>query len=149
MKVISDIFLLLARLVLGAIMIAHGWRRYFVDGMQSQIDYLNQFAVPQSAIFAYGATILELVGGVFLIVGALTPFVALAYAAQMGMTIAWTNWFRGPFLATQGYEYHLALGAFAMAFVGVGAGRASIDGLFRRGRAKPKTETSTLDDTYV
>ena len=47
------------------------------QGIQKQIDYLTQFGTPYPEVAAWGATIFELVGGLFLIVGVLTPIVGL------------------------------------------------------------------------
>ncbi len=106
--------------------------------MQRQIDYISQFGTPYPTVTAWAAVMLELVGGVFLIVGALTPLVAAAVVAQQVLTICYTNWFKPPYLLDAngryvgGYEYNVALGLLALVFVVFGAGRASIDRLFRR-----------------
>ncbi len=136
-RVVRDIALLLARIALGAILIAHGWRRWQEQGIRSQIDYLRQFATPYPEAATYGAIVLELVGGLFLIVGALTPLVALAVLVQQVLTVCYTNWYRGPYLTDAqgnfvgGYEYNVALVVLALLFVAFGAGAASIDRLFR------------------
>jgi putative oxidoreductase len=138
LQVLRDIALLVARIGLGGILIAHGWRRWQHLGVRSQIDYLRQFGTPYPEVAAYGATLLELVGGIFLIVGALTPLVALAVLVQQVLTISYTNYFRGRYLTdlegnyVGGYEYNVALGVLALVFVVFGAGRASVDQLFRR-----------------
>lgn len=68
--------LLIARLGLGGILLLHGWLRWNA-GVQTQIDYLTQFRTPYAEVAAWGAIIFELVGGVLLIVGALTRLVGL------------------------------------------------------------------------
>jgi putative oxidoreductase len=139
--VLRDIALLIARVGLGGILIAHGWRRWQVQGVRQQIDYLSQFGTPYPTVAAWAAILLELVGGIFLIVGALTPLVAAAVLAQQVLTICYTNWYKHPYLTNAqgayvgGYEYNVALGLLALLFLVFGAGRASIDRLFRRGSA--------------
>jgi len=141
LQVVRDLALLVARLALGAILIAHGWRRWQEQGAQSQVDYLRRFQTPYPEVAAYGAIALELVGGLFLLVGALTPLVAAGVVAQQALTISYTNWFEGPYLTDRqgefinGYEYNVALGALALLFVVFGAGRASVDRLFSRSKA--------------
>jgi putative oxidoreductase len=66
LQVLRDIALLIARVGLGAILIAHGWRRWQEQGIQQQIDYVAQFGTPYPSVAAWGAVLLELVGGVFL-----------------------------------------------------------------------------------
>jgi putative oxidoreductase len=149
LQVLRDIALLIARVGLGAILIAHGWRRWQEQGIQQQIDYVAQFGTPYPSVAAWGAVLLELVGGVFLIVGALTPLVALAVLVEQVLIIGYTNWMKQPYLLdvrgayVGGYEYNVALGLLALLFVVFGAGRASIDRLFRR---NPGDEDDTVDD---
>jgi len=149
LQVLRDLALLLARVGLGGILIAHGWRRWQVQGIQQQIDYLSQFGTPYPQVAAWGAILLELVGGIFLVVGALTPLVALAVLAQQVLTICYTNYYKGPYLLNAsggyagGYEYNVSLGLLALLLLVFGAGRASIDQLFRR---TPGDSDDSVDD---
>ncbi|MFC7621722.1 DoxX family protein [Microlunatus sp. GCM10028923] len=146
LQVLRDIVLLITRIGLGAILIVHGWRRWQVVGPQSQIDYLTQFGTPYPQVVVWGAIILELVGGLFLIVGALTPLIAAAVIAQQVLIICYTNWYGYQFLAANVPEFavsermlnNLTLGLLAMIFLVFGAGRASIDRLFRREKVEPE-----------
>ena len=150
MNVIRDLALLLARVGLGAAMVIHGWLRwqYPGQGIQQQIEFLDQFEAPYANIAATANIALELVGGVFLIAGFLTPLVAAAIIAQQVLMIAYTNWFRGWDLLSPdgtyngGYEYNVMIALFALLFLVFGAGRISIDRLFRR----PKKTTDDTDD---
>lgn len=135
LTVFRDLALLIARIAFGLILVARGWRRWTSDGgMQAQIDYLRQFGTPQAEVFAWGGTLLEIIGGLFLIFGLLTPIVALVVLVQQGMVIAWTSWFRGPWLENGGYEYNVIQACLALLLVAFGAGRLAIDQLFRRSR---------------
>ena len=158
LHVLRDITLLLIRLGLGGIMLLHGWTRWqgAGQGVQRQVDYLSQFSVPYPLYAAWGAIVLELVGGIFIIVGALTPLVALAFVVQQGLTIAYTNWYRGPDLLAAdgayvgGWEYNVALALLGLVLLAFGAGRISIDQLFRRKKpaASEDTDTDTGTTSY-
>ncbi|MDO5498052.1 MAG: DoxX family protein [Propionibacteriaceae bacterium] len=135
LKVLRDLVLLIVRIALGAVLVFRGWRRWTSEGgMQSQIDYVQQFSTPAPEVMAWGATLLEIIGGVFLIFGLLTPLVAIAIVVQQAMIIAWTKWFHGPWLENGGYEYNAIQAALALIFVVFGAGRLAIDSLFRRSK---------------
>jgi putative oxidoreductase len=146
LRVLRDLALLVARLGLGGILILHGWLRWQGpgQGVQKQIDYLSQFGTPYPRYAAWGAIVLELVGGIFLLVGALTPVVAIAVLGEQILIIAYTNWYKGPDLVTRdgtyagGYEYNVALALLALLLAVFGAGRISVDGLFRR--RKPEVD---------
>ena len=131
--------LLLARLGLGGILLLHGWMRWNA-GVQEQIDYLTQFRTPYAEVAAWGSIIFELVGGVLLIVGALTRLVGLGVLIEQILIIAYTNWYKGPDLFNGdgtyagGYEYNVALALLALLLAVFGAGRISVDGLFRRSK---------------
>src|SRR5690348_172166 len=135
---LRSIALLIARVALGGILIAHGFDRWQIRKVASQIDYLNSYGVPYADYAAWGSIVLELVGGIFLVVGALTPLVALAVVAQQALIIAYISWRRGPWLVNTdntfngGYEYNVALGSLALLLAVFGAGAISIDRLFRR-----------------
>ncbi|OYN97023.1 DoxX family protein [Enemella evansiae] len=133
--VLRDLALLIARVAFGALLVFRGWRRWTGEGgMQSQIDYLAQFQTPQPEILAWGGTLLEIIGGLFLIFGLLTPLVGLAIVVQQVMVILWTRYFRGPWLENGGYEYNVVQAALALLLAVFGAGRAAIDQLFKRPR---------------
>jgi putative oxidoreductase len=141
--------LLIARVALGGILIAHGWDRWQWRKVDTQIEYLNQYGVPYADVAAWGSIVLELVGGIFLVVGALVPLVALAVVAQQALIIAYISWRRGPWLLDTsntyvgGYEYNVALGSLALLLAVFGGGAVSIDRLFRRKKVTEEDETET------
>ena len=118
-----------------------------MQAIYATMDYLSQFAVPYPIYAGWGVTILELVGGIFIVLGALTPLVALLALVQQIALISYTNYWRGPNLLDQtgayvgGWEYNVMLALLALVLLSFGPGRAAIDRLFRR----PK-ETEVADD---
>jgi putative oxidoreductase len=142
--------LLVARLGLGGILLLHGAARYQA-GIASQTAYLTQFSTPYPEIAAYGATTFEMVGGIFLILGALTPLVGLGVLVQQVLTIVWTSYYKGPQLLNAdgtyhgGFEYSVALGLLGLLFLVFGGGVVSLDRVFRR--KKTDTEVDEPTDT--
>lgn len=146
LQVLRDLALLIARVALGLALVFRGWRRWTGEGgMQAQIEYLRQFGTPQPELLAWGATLLEIIGGVFLVFGLLTPVVALALVVQQGLVISYTRWFRGPWLENGGYEYNVIQACLALLLAVFGAGRLAIDRLFRRNK---DAGDSLLDDDF-
>jgi putative oxidoreductase len=130
--------LLIARLGLGGILLLHGWMRWNA-GVQRQIDYLTKFHTPYAEVAAWGAIIFELIGGVLLIVGALTRIVGLGVLIEQILIICYTNWYKWPPTLLNadgtykgGYEYNVALGLLGLLLFVMGGGAVSIDRLFRR-----------------
>ena len=87
LKFLQSFGLLVVRLGLGGILLLHGWIRWNA-GVQKQIDYLTQFRTPYAEVAAWGAIIFELVGGVLLIVGALTRIVGLGVLIEQILIVA-------------------------------------------------------------
>ncbi len=141
--------LLVARIGVGGIMIAHGYVRWQIQGIEKQTAYLTQFGTPYPEVAAWGSTIFEIVGGVFLVVGALTPLIGLGLLIQQVLTISYTNYSKSWNLMTLdgaayngGFEYNVALGVLGLLFLVMGGGAAAIDRLFKRS----KTDDD-VDDT--
>lgn len=145
--------LLIARLGLGGILLLHGWTRWNA-GVQAQVDYLTRFQTPYPEVAAWGAIIFELVGGVLLIVGALTRFVGLGVLIEQILIIAYTNWYKWPPTLLNadgtyqgGYEYNVALGLLGLLLFVAGGGALSIDRLFRRKKPVAEEEEDYADST--
>jgi putative oxidoreductase len=108
-------------------------------GVQRQIDYLTQFRTPYAEVAAWGAIIFELIGGVLLIVGALTRIVGLGVLIEQILIICYTNWYKWPPTLLNadgsykgGYEYNVAIGLLGLLLFAMGGGAVAIDRLFRR-----------------
>jgi putative oxidoreductase len=152
LQVVRDLALLLARVGLGGVLIMHGIRRWQDQGIDSQIAYLEQFATPFATYAAWGGTLLEIVGGIFLIVGALTPLVAAAVVVEQVLIVLYTNWYKsfyinkvdGTAVSWQGgYEYNLVIALLALLLVVYGSGLIGIDRLFRRKKRDDDTDEDT------
>jgi putative oxidoreductase len=83
--------------------------------------------IPRAEIAAPTVATLELVGGIALILGILTRPIALLLALDMIGALALVHLPYGIFVANNGYELVLLLGAAALAISLIGPGRASMD----------------------
>ncbi len=143
--------LLVARLGLGGILLLHGAHRWQA-GMASQAEYLAQFSTPYARYAAYGATTFEIVGGLFLLLGALTPLVGLGVLVQQVLTIVWTSYYKGPDLVNAdgsyrgGFEYSVALGVLGLLFLVFGGGIVSLDRVFTRTKPTEADEAEGAKD---
>ncbi len=145
LAVVRDIGLLVARVTLGLVLVMHGWHR-FTTGMGTTVTLLRGVGLPEPQLFAWGATILEVVGGALLVFGLLTPVVAAVVVAEQVMVIVWLRWQNGIWAVDNGIEYPVVLAALALVLVVFGSGRTGVDTLFRRGRRTPAT-SNAYDDS--
>ncbi len=126
----ADVTLLVLRGAVGAVMVAHGWNHVFGGGkIAGTARWFESLGMKPGALHAWTASVTELVVGVLLLLGFLTPY---AGAGVIGlMVVAWvTNHRKNGFFIFrpgEGYEYVMTLTATGVLFAGTGAGRLSID----------------------
>jgi putative oxidoreductase len=126
--------LLALRLVLGVIMIGHGYPKVF-GGLSHHVQMVGSLSLPGwLAYFSAGA---EFLGGILIIAGLWTRFAALAIVINMTVAIAKVHWKNG-LLGNGGYQFPLALAAIGFALIFVGAGPIALDSVRRGGRLAPK-----------
>jgi putative oxidoreductase len=128
--------LLVLRVVLGVIMIAHGSAKVF-GGMSKHIGFVQHLGMP--GWMAYLSAAAEFGGGILLIAGLLTRFAALAVFINLAVAIGKVHLKNG-LRGQGGYEFPLALGAIAFSLIFLGAGPISLDAIFfgRGGGGKKK-----------
>lgn len=129
---LTDLALLVARVALGVILVAHGWQKlteYTLAGTAASFD---QMGVPAPTAAALFATTVEIAGGVALIIGLLTPVVAMLNIANLLGALVLVHAGNGVFVDNGGYELVLALAAGLIVLAVLGAGKYSVDGLIGR-----------------
>lgn len=128
---LQPLALLVLRVALGAIMIAHGAQKLF-GGMQKFEGVVSGAGIPWWV--AYVAAITEFAAGILLLVGLLTRLASLAIFSEMCVAIAKFHWKNG--LAApqgKGFDFPLACAAIAFALIFFGAGPISLDWALGRG----------------
>lgn len=126
------------RVVLGTTFLLHGWQKvteWTVAGTQASFA---QMGVPAAELAAPLAAVLELVGGLMLLLGLGTRVVAALLALTMLGALVLVHLPAGFFAADGGIELVLLLAAAAALFALAGPGRWSVDHLLAaRRRAAP------------
>jgi putative oxidoreductase len=139
------------RLILSATFMAHGYSKLY-GGVDSFAAALGQMGVPLPVLSAWLVTFVELFGGLFLLVGFLTRFSALAIGINMVMAIFLVHIGQGFMMKAgapgspgpAGYEWQLALVAMCTTLVMRGAGSLSVDHYLRHRR----TDRRSLNAEY-
>ena len=131
----TSLALLVLRLAVGAVFIAHGAQKVFVYGLAGTGGSFADMGVPLAEIAGPVVGLVELIGGVFLVIGLATRLVGAALAVNMLVATLLVHLSAGIFAAEGGYELTLVLGASALALVLSGAGRLSVDAVLTRRRA--------------
>jgi putative oxidoreductase len=125
--------LLLIRVVLGAIMAAHGSQKLFGwfggHGLIGTSSWLESMSFKPARLHAGVVGLAEFGGGALLVLGLITPLGAAAVAGVMFVAIATIHWSNGFFNSSGGYEFNLLIAATAIALAIIGPGEISIDRL--------------------
>jgi putative oxidoreductase len=123
---------LVARLVLGAILLIHGWGKVIPRGsLYNFANTVSHLGLPYW--LGYVAAFTEFFGGIALILGLLTPIAALGVAIEMAVAILKVHLKHG-LIGPQGYEFPLSVLALALFLLADGPGYLALDGAFFRGR---------------
>jgi putative oxidoreductase len=139
-----DLALAVARVVVGAIFIAHGWQKLVTFGLDATSQGFAGMGVPLPTVSAALAGVIELGGGLALALGAFTTVAGIATALDMLGAFVLVHLGNGVFVTENGWELVAALGAASIALAAVGAGRFSVDGVLARrskkGASAPSVE---------
>jgi putative oxidoreductase len=133
----TSLTLLIARIGLGIVFIAHGWQKFDEMGVKAVGAGFTKMGVPAPELAAYYSTFAELVGGAALLIGAFTAVAGLLLVGDMLGAFLIVHIEKGVFVGEGGYELVVALGVGALLLAVFGAGKYSVDGLLGRkvGRA--------------
>jgi putative oxidoreductase len=135
-----DLSLLIARVGIGVIFVAHGWQKFFTNGIDATQQAFDGMGVPLPDLSAIAAATIELVGGFALIAGVATPVVGILLFLDMLGAFVIVHVDKGIFVSEGGYELVLALGVTSLLIAATGAGRLSIDGILG-GRSRATATT--------
>ncbi|MEW9549985.1 DoxX family membrane protein [Nonomuraea sp. NPDC050783] len=143
-RVVFDVAALIARVVTGVIFLAHGLQKW-QGGLGATTGMFREMGIPMPGLAAGFATVVETVGGIFLILGLLVRPVGLLLLLNMLGAIAFFHWNKGVMVGNGGWELAAALGALSLLFLALGGGRIGLDGLFgaifrRRGERRAADE---------
>jgi putative oxidoreductase len=120
---LQPVTLLILRLALGIMFFTHGYPK-LAGPSAGFVAFFTQHGLP--GFLVYVAGVLEVFGGMLLVLGLFTRVTAMLLAAEMGVAI-WKVHLAKGYLAFHEYEFPLIVGAACLALASVGAGMISID----------------------
>ena len=130
----SVVTLTALRVGVGIVMLVHGW-----DKLTSISDWqqsVAQLQLPLPEVLAYLAVAGEVLGGIGLIAGVLTPLAAFGVLCTMLVAVFAVHLPNGLLARDNGFEYPMTLALVAAYFMTFGAGPISVDALVNRLRSE-------------
>lgn len=128
-----DIGILLLRLTLGLPFAAHGSQKVFGwfggYGLDATGQFFEGLGFRPGRRHALAAGVAEIVGGLLLAFGFLTPLGAALIASVMVVAAITVHVKNGFFITSGGYEFNFVLGAAALSVAFTGPGAISVDAL--------------------
>jgi putative oxidoreductase len=125
--------LLIARLVFGLAMSAHGAQKLFGwfggYGLNKTGEFFVQLGFRPGRMLAAFASATEITGGLLLATGFLGPVGPALIVSVMIVAVVTVHWSNGFFAATNGIEVPLLFGAVAVVLAFTGPGSYSLDAL--------------------
>jgi len=132
----SDVGLLILRIGVGLVMLAHGWPKLNPSGPMGGVSgvggFFKQLGIPVPSAAAWLVALLETFGAVLLIVGLGTRILALGFAIDMLVAITRARiWMMKSKFAGDGigWEFEFILGMASLALLFTGAGQYALDPL--------------------
>lgn len=114
------------RVVTGAIFVGHGLIKWQIMGVDGTTSMLESIGFPIPGFFAVLLILAEVLGGIFLILGAWTHWTAktLAFVALVALV---TVHLKNGFIGQGGYEFILLILAASISILITGPGKWSVD----------------------
>lgn len=126
---LQPLALLLMRLALGAIMVAHGYHKVF-GGLHHHAQMVAGLGLP--AWLGYVSAFVELLGGLLILVGFFTRAAAFALCVELVVAI-WKVHLHNGLVGPTGFEFPLAVATLAFALIFFGGGPIAVDHVLRGG----------------
>lgn len=120
--------LLLVRVVLGIVMIAHGLNHWRGGGrIEGTARWFTGLGLRGGTLQAWMSVVTEIGAGALLIAGLLTPLACAAVISVMLVAGVLAHRPNGFFVFEEGYEYVLVLAVVSLVLAVLGPGRLSVD----------------------
>ena len=135
-----DIAMLIARIILGVVLFAHGWQKLMINGISDTYGQFEKLGIPLAIVSASFTSFVEFVGGVLIILGALTTTVVALDLIVMVGAAGFVHATHGIFAKDGGWELVGVIVAVELALAAFGPGRYSVDDLVSRRRERERAD---------
>ncbi|MCE3555356.1 DoxX family protein [Pseudonocardia sp. RS11V-5] len=125
----KHVLILVARLTVSFIMLAHVWQSFFQAGFGTATDQFTNFGIPLAIVATAFTLVVELIGSILIAVGIFVPWAAAGMAFVMYGAIWFVHGANGVFVKNNGFELVALIAGIVLAIAAFGPGRYSLDHL--------------------
>lgn len=126
----TDFALLIIRLALGPMLVAHGYNKVFgAGGLAGTTAWFEALGLRPAAVHARLGAATEVAAGLAMTLGLLTPLVSAAFIGLMTVAALTDHRGKGFFVFKGGWEYTVIIAMLAAAIASTGPGEWSLDHL--------------------
>ena len=126
---LQPLALAMARLVLGLIMVVHGYHKVF-GGLHHHAQFVASLGLP--GWLGYLSAFTEFLGGILVLAGFFTRAAAFAIGIDLAVAI-WKVHLHNGLTGDHGFEFPLAAAALAFVLIFFGGGPIALDHVLRGG----------------
>ncbi len=144
-----DLAMLVARVILGVVLFAHGWQKLMINGISGTYGQFEKLGIPLAIVSASFASFVEFVGGVLIVLGALTTAVVALDLVVMVGAAGFVHMTHGIFAQNGGWELVGVIVAAELALAAFGPGRFSVDHLIARHHDRERAEMQRREQAPV
>ena len=119
------------RVVVGLVFLMHGAQKLFVFGLGGTADIMGKLGLPLPLLCAAIVIVVELLGGLAILLGISTRVAGAVLAFEMLIAILVAR-LSGGFFAPYGYEFELTLLGACLTFAFHGPGQMSLEEIWHR-----------------
>lgn len=124
----ADLGLFLLRLALGPMLVLHGWNKAFgAGGLAGTEGWFRSLGLRPAWFHARAAAANEVVAGLLLTIGLLTPVACAAFVGLMLVATLTDHRGKGYFVFKGGWEYTVLVAVIAVGIAALGPGSWSVD----------------------
>jgi putative oxidoreductase len=123
----ADIAPLVLRLAVGSIFAYHGYQKLTQMGIDGVAGFLGPMGFPMPEAFAVILIAVELIGGIFLILGAFTHWSAKLLTVVALVALFMVHLKNGFPVGAGGYEFMMLIAAVTISLLITGPGKYSVD----------------------
>jgi putative oxidoreductase len=138
-----DLGLLIVRLALGGVMIAHGFQKVFLNGISGTQQGFAGMGAPAPEVTGVLVSLLELGGGLLVVLGLATRVVVALFGATMVGAALLVHLPNGFYAQDGGWELVGLLAALCVALLVSGAGRYSVDAAIAERRRASRAQAAS------